>query len=131
LNAARWTLRYVNRYHDTRRSSTRYVFKLSSTTIYWCNKRQPTVSLSTREAEYRAAAGAAQKCTWLKLLMKDWHQKVDYSIPLQCNNQSVICLVENSMFHGRTKHVEVVDLSTKELNTCPYESFRCGAANEN
>ena len=100
-------LGYVKRYHDTRRSSTGYVLKLSSRTIFWCNKRQITVSLSTREAKYRAAAGAAQECTWLKLLMKDWHQKVDYSIPLQCDNQSVIRLVENSMFHCRTKHVEV------------------------
>ena len=59
LDAARQTLRYVKRYHDTRRSSIGYVFKLSSKIISWCNKRQPTVSLSTKEAEYRAAAGAA------------------------------------------------------------------------
>ena len=57
--------------HDTRRSSTRYVFKLDSRTIYWYIQRQPTVSLSTREVEYIAAVGAAQESTWLKLLMKD------------------------------------------------------------
>ena len=107
LDAAWQTLRYVKRYHDTRRSSTGYVFKLSSRTISWCNKRQPAESLSTKEAKYIAAARAAQECTWLKLLMKDWHQKVDYSIPLQCDNQFMIRLIVNLMFHGRTKHVEV------------------------
>ena len=107
LDAARRTLRYVKRYDDTRRSSTGYVFKLSSRPISWCNKKQPTRSLSTREAEYKEVARAAQECTWLKLLIKNWHQKVDYSIPLQCDNQPVIRLVENLMFHGRTKHVEI------------------------
>ena len=107
LDMARRTLRYVKGDYDTRRSITGYVFKLGSRIIYWCNKRQPTISLSTREAKYRTAARAAQECTWLKLLMKDWHKKVDYSTPLQCDNKYVIRLVENLMFHGRTKHVEV------------------------
>ena len=63
LDVARQILIYVKGYHDTGRSSTRYVFKLCSKTIYWYSKRQPIVSLSIREAEYRAVAGAAQEST--------------------------------------------------------------------
>ena len=66
--------------HDTHRSTTGYVFMLGSGTISWCSKRQSTVSLSTTEAEYRAAAMAAQESTWLIRLMNDLHQLVDYAV---------------------------------------------------
>lgn len=51
--------------HDTHRSTTGFVFKLGAGAISWCSKRQPTISLSTTEAEYRAVAVAAQESTWL------------------------------------------------------------------
>ena len=93
--------------HDTRRSTTGYVFSLGSGAVSWCSKRQPTVSLSTTEIEYRAAAMAAQESSWLRELMKNLHQPIDYAIPLYSASQSTICLTENPMFHARTKHVKV------------------------
>ena len=72
--------------HDTRRSTTGYVFSLGSGAISWCSKRQPTVSLSTTEAEYRAAAMAAQESTWLIQLMADLHQPANYGVLLHCDN---------------------------------------------
>ncbi|XP_058080103.1 secreted RxLR effector protein 161-like [Magnolia sinica] len=93
--------------HDTRRSTTGYVFNLGSGAISWCSKRKPTVSLSTTEAEYRAMAMTAQESTWLMQLMRDLHQPDDYPMILHCDNQSTICLAENPVFHARTKHVEV------------------------
>ena len=125
------------------------MFKFGSGTISWYNKRQPTISLSTTEAEYRAAAMAAQESTWLIQLMNDLYQAVDYAIPLYCDNQSAIRLAENPVFHARTKHVEVhyhfvrekvlqeeiemrqvktedqvADLFTKSLNIGKFENFR-------
>ncbi|XP_037492197.1 secreted RxLR effector protein 161-like [Jatropha curcas] len=100
--------------HDIRRSTTGYAFSLGLGAISWCSKRQPTVSLSTIEAEYRAAATAAQESVWLSQLMNDLHQPIDYPIqpidypiPLNCDNRSAIQIAENPMFHARTKHVEV------------------------
>ena len=133
LAATRWILRYVKdtinygilykrskdcklaryrdtdyaRYHDTQKSSIEYVFKLDSRTISWCSKRQSTISLSTIEAEYRAAIRATQESTWLKLLTEDLHQKINYPVPPHYDNHSAVCLVENLMFHARTRHVEV------------------------
>ena len=65
------------------------------------------MSLSSTEAEYRASVMATQECVWLTQLPKDLHQLVDYGVKLSCNNQSAIRLAKNSVFHARTKHVEV------------------------
>ncbi|XP_043695633.1 secreted RxLR effector protein 161-like [Telopea speciosissima] len=44
---------------STRRSTTGYTFSLGSGPVSWCSKQQPTISLSTTEAEYRSGAMAA------------------------------------------------------------------------
>ncbi|KAE8723075.1 PLAC8 family protein [Hibiscus syriacus] len=103
--------------HDTRRSTTGYVFKLGSGTISWCSKRQPTVSLSTTEAEYRAAAMAAQESTWLIQLMNNLHQPVDYAIPLEK------VLQEIEMRQIKTDE-QIADLFTKSLSVGKFEHFR-------
>ncbi|KAI3826790.1 hypothetical protein L1987_00846 [Smallanthus sonchifolius] len=70
-------------------------------------KRQPTVSLSTTEAEYRAATMAAQECVWLVQLLKELNQKLDDKVTIFGDNISSILLAENPTFHARTKHIEV------------------------
>ncbi|XP_035837289.1 secreted RxLR effector protein 161-like [Helianthus annuus] len=92
---------------NEKRSTTGYVFMYGSSPVSWCSKRQPTVSLSTTEAEYRAAAMAVQECTWLTQLFRDLNQAIPYRIKLLYDNQSAIKLAENPVFHARTKHIEV------------------------
>ncbi|THH07513.1 hypothetical protein EW146_g9293, partial [Bondarzewia mesenterica] len=48
-----------------RRSSTGWVFLLAGGPIAWSSKKQQSVALSTTEAEYVAAAAAAQMAIWL------------------------------------------------------------------
>ncbi|XP_035830842.1 secreted RxLR effector protein 161-like [Helianthus annuus] len=92
---------------DTRRSTTGFVFKLGRGAVTWCSKRQPTVSLSTTEAEYRAATMAAQEVTWLWLVLEELKHDVKGSVVIHCDNMSSIQLAENLIFHTRSKHVEV------------------------
>ncbi|XP_071724445.1 secreted RxLR effector protein 161-like [Rutidosis leptorrhynchoides] len=86
--------------HDTRRSTTGYMFSLGSRAVSWCSKRQPTVSLSTIEAEYRGAAVAAQESVWLIQLMKDLHQPIEEAMTLHCdinrrsNWQKILCFTQ-------------------------------------
>ncbi|KAG8488484.1 hypothetical protein CXB51_016201 [Gossypium anomalum] len=107
LERVRRILRYVKGDHDTRCSTTRYVFMLGAGPISCCSKRQQSVSLSTAKAEYRAAAMAAQESTWLIQLLKDLKCSVNYAVPLFCDNRSAICLAENPVLHARTKHVVI------------------------
>ncbi|XP_051152719.1 secreted RxLR effector protein 161-like [Andrographis paniculata] len=93
--------------HDTRRSTTGYVFMLGGGAVSWCSKRQQTLSFSTTEAEYRAASMAAQECTWLRQRLSDPVQPVKYVVPLYWDNHSIIYMTENPIFHARTKHVVV------------------------
>ena len=54
-----------------RRSTSGYVFSFGSGAVSWSSKKQPTVALSSTEAEYRGAAMAACEITWLQKLLHD------------------------------------------------------------
>jgi hypothetical protein len=51
---------------DTRRSTSGFRVFLSESLVSWSLKRQPTVSRSSVEAEYRAVANTAAECIWLR-----------------------------------------------------------------
>jgi hypothetical protein len=54
---------------DARRSTTAYIYQLGTGAVSWRSVLQPTVAVSTMEAEYMAAAAAAQEALWLKRLV--------------------------------------------------------------
>jgi hypothetical protein len=54
----------------TRRSTTGYIFYLFGGAISWNCKTQPTVALSSTEAEYMALSSSAQEAMWLEGILK-------------------------------------------------------------
>ncbi len=75
--------------------------------VSWSSKKQPTVALSSTEAEYRGAAIVACEVVWLQKLFLDLGQSVDAPVVIYCDNISSILLVNNPVYHARTKHIEV------------------------
>lgn len=54
---------------ETRRSTSGFLFNIGSGAISWSSKRQPTVSLSSCEAEYVAQTQATKEAIWLQSLL--------------------------------------------------------------
>ena len=92
---------------DTRRSTTAYVFMLGGAAVSWASKLQPTVALSSAEAEYMALSAGVQEAIHLRQLMADLGFPQREPTTVYEDNQGCIALSENPVMHKRTKHIDV------------------------
>ncbi|KAK1670699.1 hypothetical protein QYE76_058858 [Lolium multiflorum] len=80
-------------------------------TPYTCgsssSKRQPTVSRSSAEAEYRVLANAFAECSWLRQLLQEPSCPINKAIVVYCDNVSAMYLSANPVHHRRMKHIEL------------------------
>eukprot|EP00253_Pinus_taeda_P030768 PITA_30768 len=90
-----------------RKSTSRGIFSIGSTTISWYNKKQRSMALSSTEAEYIAASLAACEAIWMrKILIGLFRSHLDPTVTY-CDNQSCIKLLANLVFHDRSKHSDI------------------------
>ncbi|MED6170397.1 hypothetical protein PIB30_116850 [Stylosanthes scabra] len=92
---------------DTRCSLTGFCFFLGDSLIFWKTKKQTTVARSSTEAEYRALANTTCKLQWILNLLKALNISCSRPPVLYCDNRSALHIAANSVFHERTKHLEV------------------------
>ena len=107
--------------------------------VAWKSRQQPTVALSTTEAEYMASAGATQQATWLRLLLKDLQVGLPLNEPVETTTmaallslktlfitsapnllQCAITSLESQRQHSSTQHL--ANMLTKSL---PQATFDC------
>lgn len=98
---------------DTRRSTTGYVFVLNGGAISWASKLQPTVAVSTAEAEYMAAAAAVKEALWLRKLLADLQMPVG-TVQMHCDNQAALSLLKHPIASARSKHIDVLHHFARE-----------------
>jgi hypothetical protein len=92
---------------DTRRSTTGYVFYLAGGPISWKSKLQPTVALSSTEAEYMALTAAAQEAMCLRGLAKDFSIDVVTPALIYEDNKGAIAMSINPVLHQASKHIAI------------------------
>lgn len=93
---------------STRRSTSGFIFNLGSGMITWSAKRQPTVALSTCEAELIGQTQATKEAIWLRSLLKELgHEQVSATV-IYGDNQGAIALSKNPHgYHARSKHIDI------------------------
>ena len=90
-----------------RKSTSGYCFSMGLEMIYQSSRKQGSIAQSTTEAEYIAASDACKEAVWIRKLLSDlFGGKLDSTI-IHCDNQSCIKLLENPVFHDRSKHIEM------------------------
>ena len=99
---------------EDRRSQTGLAVLASGGLVSWLSKRQPTVAVSTSDAEYQALNQAAREVQWLKQLREDLG--LPYSIvTIHGDSQGALSWATDWKLAPRNKHIDVMHHYVKEL----------------
>lgn len=99
---------------DNGRSTTGIVCIFSGAAISWRSQKQPTVAISSTEAELIAASECASEILWLNRLLNNL-METEKPI-LNLDSQSAVKLAHNPKYeyHKRTKHIKLKHFFVRE-----------------
>jgi hypothetical protein len=124
-------------------------FNLESAMTSWKSRKKSSIVLSTVEAKYITAFSASCEAMCLQKLLTGLFDLEMEATVILCDNQSCIKMIENLVFHDKSKYIEiwyhyirdmvqrgvvklqyvgtneqVVDVLTKPLSRLKFEYFR-------
>jgi hypothetical protein len=92
---------------DDRRSTGGFAVFIENNLVSWCARKQPTISRSSTEAEYKTIANAMAELMWVQSLLRELKVAHPPTAKIWCDNIGATYSAANPMFHGRMKHVEI------------------------
>jgi len=103
---------------ETRKSVTGYIITIGGCLINWTSKTQPSVTLSSTEAEYVAASMCAGEIKFLQMLMEELMPNERFRpATLFEDNTGAMFLMENQAVGNRTKHIDIRWHHMREMMT--------------
>ncbi|GJU62433.1 ribonuclease H-like domain-containing protein [Tanacetum coccineum] len=97
----------------THRSTFGYCVFLGNNLLSWSSKRQPTLSRSSAEAEYRGVANVVVETCWLRNLLHKLHTPLSSATLVYCDNVS-----------SSASRDQFADIFTKGLPSALFKEFR-------
>jgi hypothetical protein len=79
---------------------------LGRSLVSWTSKKQNSVSLSIAEAEYIVASACCTQILYMKQTLLDYGVVLE-KVPLLCDNESAVKIVNNPIQHSRTRHIDI------------------------
>jgi hypothetical protein len=79
---------------------------LGRSLVSWSSKKQTFVALSNAEAEYVAAGQCWAQLLWMRQTLRDFGYNLS-KVPLLCDNETAIRMVDNPVERSRTKHIDI------------------------
>ncbi|KAI3827813.1 hypothetical protein L1987_01898 [Smallanthus sonchifolius] len=89
-----------------RKSTTGGCQFLGNRLVSWQCKKQTTVSMSTCEAEYIAAASCCSQILWIQQQLRDYGLNFT-GTPMLIDNNATMSITNNPVKHSKTKNIEI------------------------
>ena len=94
-------------YANDRKSRSGFILMLNNRPVAWGSRKQTCTAVSTTEPEYVAACLATHELLWLRRLLHSVRSPQLSPTTLYCDNQFAVRLVKNTIFHQKTKHIDI------------------------
>ena len=90
-----------------RKSTTGFCVFVNDNLISWGTKKQPTVALSTAEAELMAIVEVVKEVKWMSMVLHELNLPVKKPMMIYSDNQAAGKMSQHDVDHERTKHIDI------------------------